>query len=261
MQQPVFFVGAGPGDPELITLKARRLLDEADLVIYAGSLVNPALVEGLSAVVMSSASMTLDEIIDCMAKAWQEGKRVVRLHTGDPAFYGAIREQMERLEPLGIPYRIVPGVSSVNAVAAALESELTLPDDTQTVIVTRRGGRTPVPESESLVRLAAHRCTLMILLSVAMIDDVVRELREGGYDEATPVAVVEKASWPGEERIVRGTLLDIAGKVASAGIRKTAIIAVGKALGTGPRGRESKLYDETFAHEYRKASGEEPSGV
>ncbi len=251
-ENPIHFVGAGPGDPELITVKGRRLLAEAELVVYAGSLVPKALVEGLAAEVHDSAPLHLDEIVGLMADAWREGKKVVRLHTGDPAIYGAIREQMEALDKLVIPYQVVPGVSSATATAAALKAELTLPEVSQTVIITRRAGRTPVPEGEDLPGLARHQATMLILLSVGMIEAVGADLREGGYPPETPVAVVEKVSWP-EERIITGTLADIAQKVAVAGITKTAIIAVGEAFGRSALAAVSKLYDKDFAHGCREA--------
>jgi len=248
---PIHFVGAGPGDPELITVKGRRLLAEAELVVYAGSLVPKALVAGLAAEVHDSAPLHLDEIISLMVAAWQAGKKVVRLHTGDPAIYGAIKEQMVELDKKSIPYLVVPGVSSATATAAALKAELTLPEVSQTVIITRRAGRTPVPAGEDLVSLAAHQATMLILLSVGMIDKVVADLLAGGYPLTTPVAVVEKVSWP-EERVIRGTIADIADKVTAAGITKTAIIAVGEAFGHGELIAVSKLYDKDFGHGCRE---------
>jgi len=250
-KNPIHFVGAGPGDPELITVKGQRLLAEAELVVYAGSLVPKILIENLTAEVHDSAPLHLDEIISLMSKAWQQGKKVVRLHTGDPAIYGAIREQMGELDKENIPYLVVPGVSSATATAAALKAELTLPEVSQTVIITRRAGRTPVPEGEDLPSLAAHQATMLILLSVGMIDKVVADLLSGGYPETTPVSVVEKVSWP-EERIIRGTINDIAAKVKEAGITKTAIIAVGEAFGQGDLTAVSKLYDKGFAHGCRE---------
>jgi len=248
---PLYFVGAGPGDPELITVKGQRLLAEADLVVYAGSLVPKVLIEGLDAEVHDSAPLHLDEIISLMAEAWRDGKKVVRLHTGDPAIYGAIKEQMKELDQQGIPYLVVPGVSSATATAATLKAELTLPEVSQTVIITRRAGRTPVPEGEDLPSLASHQATMLILLSVGMIDKVVADLLAGGYPETTPVSVVEKVSWP-EERVIRGTIADIAAKVKEAGITKTAIIAVGEAFGDGDLSAVSKLYDKDFAHGCRE---------
>lgn len=247
----VYFIGAGPGDPELITLKGRRLLDTADLVIYAGSLVNPALVEDIQGEVLDSASMNLDDIVDRIGAAVRAGKTAVRLHTGDPSMYGAITEQIDRLHALGITTSIIPGVSSAFAGAAALGQELTIPEVSQTVILTRMEGRTPVPEAEQLRSLAAHKATMVIFLSVGMAEKVQAELLTS-YPPDTPVAVVEKASWPGQ-RIIRGALQNLAGLIADAEIKKTALIYVGEALRASeqPLGKESKLYDKNFAHEYR----------
>ena len=248
-RHPVVFLGAGPGDPELLTLKGRRLLDDADLVVYAGSLVNPALLEGIGAVCHDSAALDLEAIMTLLADGYRRGLRTVRLHTGDPAMYGAIREQMQWFDTRAIAYEVVPGVSSVFAAAAALRTELTVPEVTQTVILTRQAGRTPVPERESLVRLAAAQATMCIFLSVSMMGRVVEDLRAGGYPVDTPIAVVERASWP-DERMVRGTLANIAARVADSGIRKTAMIVVGPALSADSR-VASKLYDAAFSHEYR----------
>lgn len=250
-KNPVWFVGAGPGDPDLITVKGKRLLDEADLVVYAGSLVPEVLVAGLSAETRSSAAMTLAQIIELMVEYWQQGKKVVRLHTGDPSIYGAIREQMAGLAAHGIPFAVVPGVSSIMAAAAALKAELTLPEVSQTVIISRRAGRTPVPEKENLQDLAAHQATMLILLSVGMINEVVADLLAGGYPADTPVAVVEKAGWP-EERIIRADLSDIAAMVKEAGITKTAIIAVGEVFRDSDPAVLSRLYDENFSHGFRE---------
>ncbi|MEW6115917.1 MAG: precorrin-4 C(11)-methyltransferase [Nitrospirota bacterium] len=248
----VYFIGAGPGDPELITLKGRRLLDQADVVIYAGSLVNPELLKGIKAEIHNSASMTLEETIDVMRHAIAEGKTVVRLHTGDTAFYSAISEQIEKLRELYIEYEVIPGVSSAMAGAAVLGQELTIPEISQTVIFTRLEGRTPVPESERLSDLAKHRATLVIFLSVGMIAKVRDELLQG-YPEDTPVVVIEKASWPGQ-KIVRGALKNIADIVEQKGIKKTALIYVGESLKASELslGKESKLYDKDFKHGYRK---------
>ncbi|MEE4240399.1 MAG: precorrin-4 C(11)-methyltransferase [Desulfopila sp.] len=251
MTNPVYFVGAGPGDPELITVKGRRLLREADVIVYTGSLVPRQLLEGLEAEIHNSAGLNLDEVLDILIRSQTAARKVVRLHTGDPAIYGAINEQIAALREKNIPFHVVPGVSSATATAAALSTELTLPDISQTVIITRRAGRTPVPEREALPLLAAHQATMLILLSIGMIDDVVQDLLEGGYSPSTPVAVVEKVSWP-EERQIRGTLADIAARVKEADIRKTAIIAVGDVLSQLPPPSLSKLYDKTFSHEYRK---------
>jgi precorrin-4/cobalt-precorrin-4 C11-methyltransferase len=252
MNTPIVFLGAGPGDPELITLKGRRLLDQADVVIYAGSLVNPALLDGVEAEIHDSAGMTLDEVLAVLTAAWQAGKKAVRLHTGDPAIYGAIREQMQRLDQENIPYEVVPGVSSALATAAALQAELTVPEVTQTVIFTRQAGRTPVPEQESLRKLAAIQASMCIFLSVSLMEKVVAELLAGGYPEETPIAVVEKASWP-DQQIVRGSLVDIADKIKASAIRKTAMIVVGRALSDDPTAA-SQLYDAGFSHEYRSSN-------
>jgi precorrin-4/cobalt-precorrin-4 C11-methyltransferase len=248
----VYFVGAGPGDPELITLRGRRLLDEADVVIYAGSLINRDLLKGIRAVIHDSAEMNLDEIIEVIAGAIKRGEMVVRLHTGDTSFYSAISEQIERLGELDIGYEVVPGVSSAAAGAAVLGQELTIPEISQTVIITRMEGRTPVPESERLSSLAGHRSTMVIFLSVGMIEKVRDELLKA-YHEETPFAVIERASWP-KQKIVRGRLRDIAEVVQKAGIRKTALIYVGDSLraSEGPTGKESRLYHRDFTHEYRK---------
>ena len=248
-RHPVVFLGAGPGDPELITLKGRRLLDEADVVVYAGSLVNAALLDGIKAACHDSASLDLEAIMDLLAQGYNRGQRVVRLHTGDPAIYGAIREQMQWLDAHSIPYEVVPGVSSAFASAAALKVELTVPEVTQTVIFTRQAGRTPVPERESLRNLARTQASMCIFLSVSMITNVVSDLIEGGYPSTTPIAVVEKASWP-DQQIVRGTLADIAETIKDSQIRKTAMIVVGPALAQDST-IASKLYDAGFRHEYR----------
>ncbi|MDZ7641933.1 MAG: precorrin-4 C(11)-methyltransferase [Desulfurivibrio sp.] len=256
MNQPpnvIHFVGAGPGDPELITVKGGKLLAAADLVVYTGSLVPRELLRGVPGAIHDSAALTLEEVIELLAAGWRAGQQVVRLHTGDPTIYGAIGEQLARLAELGIPWRVVPGVSSATAAAAALDAELTLPEISQTVIITRRGGRTPVPAAEDLTGLAAHQATMLILLSAGMIEQVIAELIAGGYPPVTPAAVVEKASWP-EERIVRGTLEDIAAQTTAAGITKTAIIAVGRVLAAAPPPVLSRLYDAQFSHGYRNGT-------
>ncbi|BBB93292.1 MAG TPA: precorrin-4 C(11)-methyltransferase [Methylomusa anaerophila] len=248
----VYFVGAGPGDPELITVKGQRLLSRADVIIYAGSLVNPALLSlaQSGAAIYNSASMTLDEVIAVMKKAVAEGKTVVRLHTGDPSIYGAIQEQMDALDKSGIQYEVIPGVSSFLATAAALKREYTLPEISQTVIITRMEGRTPVPEKEKLQSLASHEATMCIFLSVHMLDSVMQELIDGGYSPDTPVAIVQKASWP-EQKIFRGTLNTI-GKIAlDGGVDRTAMIVVGKVLDT--EYALSRLYAPEFGHLFRPA--------
>ena len=254
-ESKVYFIGAGPGDAELITVKGARLLREADVVVYAGSLVDRELVRTYApaAEVYDSAGMTLEETTRVLAEAVVAGRRVVRLHTGDPAIYGAIQEQMAELDRLGIDYAVVPGVTSAFAAAAALRQELTLPGVSQTVIITRLAGKTPVPERERLAEIAGIGATLVIYLSVSMIEQVVAELLEGAYTPATPVAVVAKASWP-DEQTVEGTLADIAAKVRAAGIAKQALIIVGDVLNARREGLNAKslLYDKEFSHEYRK---------
>jgi precorrin-4/cobalt-precorrin-4 C11-methyltransferase len=253
----VHFVGAGPGDAELITVKGARLLGEADVVVYAGSLVDRELVHRYAphAQVWDSAGMTLAETTHTLADAAMSGNRAVRLHTGDPSIYGAIQEQMAELDKLGIDYDVVPGVTSAFAAAASLKQELTLPEVSQTVIITRLAGRTPVPEQESLSEIARIGATLVIYLSVSMIENVVTELLQGAYSLETTVAVVSKASWP-DEQTVEGILGDIAAKVKSAGIGKQAVIIVGDVLKARRDGMKavSKLYDENFSHEFRVIS-------
>lgn len=247
----IFFLGAGPGDPDLMTIKARKVLEQADLIIYAGSLVNPELLKFAKpgAEIRNSATMELDEMVAAMAGFAKAGKVVARLHTGEPSLYGAIAEQMEELDKAGLDYEVVPGVSSAFAAAAALKCELTLPEVNQTVIFTRLEGRTGVPKKESLSSLASHGTTMVIFLSIGNIDKVVEELLTG-FPNTTPAAVVYKASWP-EEKVVRGTLADIADKVKAEGISKTALIFVGEAIGRQMKAY-SKLYDKDFKHEYRK---------
>lgn len=248
----VFFVGAGPGDPELITVKGQRLLGQADIIIYAGSLVNPALLSLAKngAAIYNSASMTLDEVIAVMEQGVKENKLVVRLHTGDPSIYGAIQEQMDKLAVKDITFEVIPGVSSFLATAAALKQEYTLPDVSQTVIITRLEGRTPVPEKEKLVKLASHEATMCIFLSVHMLDNVVQELIDGGYTKETPVAIVQKASWP-DQKIFRATLATIAQLAKENNIDRTAMIVVGKVLSTDYA--LSRLYAPEFGHMFREA--------
>lgn len=248
----VHIVGAGPGDPELITRKGYRLVSEADIVIYAGSLVNPEILQACKegCEIHNSAMMNLDEVLAVMKKGAAEGKSIVRLHTGDPAIYGAIQEQMDALDELGISYDVTPGVSSFLATAAALKQEYTLPNVSQTVIITRMEGRTPMPSKEKLALLASHEATMCIFLSVQMIDKVVEELIGGGYAKETPVAIVVKASWP-DQRIIRGTLETIADIVAKEGVLRQAMIVVSKVLDSDYE--LSKLYDKGFSHMYRSA--------
>lgn len=251
----VYFIGAGPGDAELITVKGARLLGAADVVVFAGSLVDRELVRTYApnAAVYDSAGMTLEETTQILAQGVADGKKVVRLHTGDPSVYGAIQEQMAALDGLGIGYEVVPGVTSAFAAAAALKQELTLPEVSQTVILTRLEGKTPVPEREKLSEIARIGATLVIYLSVGMIEKVVAELLAGAYTPATPAAAVAKASWP-DELVVEGTLADIAAKVRAAGIDRQALVIVGDVLRARREGLAavSKLYDKSFTHEYRK---------
>ena len=248
----VYFVGAGPGDPDLITVKGRKLLEEADIVVYAGSLVNPAVlaVTPAGCEIHNSASMTLDEVIAVMKAGVEQGKKVVRLHTGDPSIYGAIQEQIDLLNKLEIRWQVVPGVSSFLAATAALGQEYTLPGVSQTVIITRMEGRTPVPEKEQIRSLAAHQTTMCIFLSVHMFGELVQELLDGGYAADTPVAVVEKASWP-EQRIFRGTLTTIADQLVAAGVSRTAMVIVGDVLAR--EYEQSRLYAPEFGHMFREA--------
>ena len=246
----IHFVGAGSGAVDLITIRGAELLKEADVIIYAGSLVNPDLLNYAkeSCEIYDSAKMTLDEVLEVMFDAEKENKMTVRLHTGDSSIYGAIREQMDRLDEEEISYDVCPGVSSFCGAAASLKAEYTLPDVSQSVIITRPEGRTPKPAGESIASFSKHHATMCIFLGISMIDKVVDELLEG-YTEDTPVAVVKKATWPDQE-IIRGTLKDIAGKVKDANITKTAMIVVGDVLDPGDF-TPSKLYDANFKHEYR----------
>ena len=247
----VHIVGAGPGDPELITLKGKRMLEEADAVIYAGSLVNPELLDYCAAGVdvYNSAGMTLDEVIDVIERNEKAGKTTVRLHTGDPALYGAIKEQMDEMAKRGIEFDITPGVSSFLAAAAVLKQEYTLPGVSQTVIITRAEGRTAVPEKEKLSALAAHGATMCIFLSAGMIGEVMAQLKAGGYDGDTPVAVVQRASQK-DEKIVRGAIDDIAALVEKENIDRTAMIVVGRCLGSDYE--LSRLYAADFSHGFRR---------
>ena len=249
----VHFVGAGPGAPDLITLRGAALLKQADVIIYAGSLVNPALLELARAdcEVHNSAEMTLEQVIGVMKQAEAAGKTTVRLHTGDPCVYGAIREQMDALDELGIPYDDVPGGSSVCGAAAALRAEYTLPGVSQSVILTRLAGRTPVPEAESLASMASHGASMAVFLSGGMLERVQEELLKGAYTEDTPAALVYKATWP-EEKTVRCTVGTLAQAGEEHGIRKTALVLVGDFLDSPYE--KSKLYDPTFTTEFREAS-------
>ena len=250
MSGKVIFIGAGPGDPELITVKGQNVIKKADVIIYAGSLVNKEVLNPKKdeCVVHNSAYLNLEETTGIIKEATDENKLVARVHTGDPSIYGAIGEQIRELKKLGIEYEIIPGVSSLFGTASVLEAELTIPEVSQSVIITRPAGRTPKKESESIASFSKHHATMCIFLGISMIDKVVGELLEG-YEEDTPVAVVKKATWDDQE-IIRGTLNDIAQKVKDADITKTAMIVVGDVLDPGDF-TPSKLYDPNFKHEYR----------
>ena len=249
----IHFIGAGPGAADLITVRGARLLREADVIIYAGSLVNPALLENKKedCAVYDSASMTLEDVIDVMKATEASGGTTVRLHTGDPSLYGAIREQMDRLDELEIAYDVTPGVSSFSGAAAALEAEYTLPEVSQSVIITRMAGRTPVPEREKLSKMASHGCTMVLFLSTGLLKDVERELMEGGSEPDTPAAIVYKATWP-EQRVYRCTVSTLARTAKENQVTKTALITVGGFL--GGQYERSKLYDPGFTHGYRVGS-------
>lgn len=247
----VHFVGAGPGAPDLITVRGAEHLKKADIVIYAGSLVNPVLL-GLcrqGAEIYNSAEMTLPEVKAVCVRGHAEGKDIVRLHTGDASIYGAIREQMDELAAEGIPYDNIPGVSSFCGAAAVLQAEYTLPGVSQSVIITRMAGRTPVPERESLEKLAEHGATMVIFLSAGMMREVSQALLKGAYTESTPAAIVYKATWP-EQKIVHCTVGTLAASGEAHGINKTALILVGDFLGSGYE--KSRLYDPTFETEFRR---------
>lgn len=248
----IYFVGAGPGAADLITVRGAALLEQADVVVYAGSLVNPAHLARTKkgCAIYDSASMTLEQVMDVMIPADREGKSVVRLHTGDPSVYGAIREQMDILDAHGVSYEVCPGVSSFCGAAAALRAEYTLPDVSQTVILTRMAGRTPVPERESIRSLAAHGSTMVLFLSAGMLGSLSAELIAGGYAPDTPAAIVYKATWP-DEKVIRTTVSGLAQAAKENGISKTALITVGGFL--GDRYERSKLYDPAFSHGCREA--------
>ncbi len=248
----VYFVGAGPGDPDLLTVKAKRLIESADVIVYSGSLLNPEILKYArhDALLYDASSMDRVEISDILKKGASEGKLALRLHDGDPTLYSAIREQIDYLEQEGIECEIIPGISALFAASARLKVELTLPGVTQSVIITRAEYRTPVPERERIKELARHRCTMAFYLSIHLLDDIVKELLDAGYDVNTPVAVVYRATWD-DEKIIVGRLQEIAGKVRDARISKTAVIIVGEVV--SPKGYEySKVYDPTFTHGYRR---------
>ncbi len=247
----VYFIGAGPGDPELLTIKGKKIIDSADVIIYAGSLVNREVLRDIKsgAKVYNSATMHLEEVIEVMKEAEKKNLMTARVHTGDPAIFGAHREQMDALEREGIEFCVIPGVSSFVAVAAALKKEYTLPEVTQSIILTRMGGRTPMPEKESIEAFAKHQATMVIFLSANRIEELVEQLQTS-YPVDTPIALVYKASWP-EEKIIQGNLGNIAELVRKENITKTGLIVVGRFL--GDQYALSKLYDKHFSHEYREA--------
>lgn len=247
----VYFIGAGPGDPELLTIKGKKIIDSADVIIYAGSLVNREVLKDIKsgAKVYNSATMHLEEVIEVMKEAEKKNLMTARVHTGDPAIFGAHREQMDALEREGIEFCVIPGVSSFVAAAATLKKEYTLPEVTQSIILTRMEGRTPMPEKESIEAFAKHQATMVIFLSANRIEELVEQLQTS-YPVDTPIALVYKASWP-EEKIIQGNLGNIAELVRKANITKTGLIVVGRFL--GDQYALSKLYDRHFSHEYREA--------
>lgn len=249
----IYFVGAGSGAPDLITVRGKNLIARADVIVYAGSLVNPALLEGRKegCAAYDSAKMTLEEVLAVMVPAAREGKTVVRLHTGDPCVYGAHREQMDALDAEGIPYEVCPGVSSFCGAAAALKAEYTLPGVSQTVILTRMEGRTPVPERERIEALAAHGASMVIFLSAGRLGELSQRLIQGGYSPDTPAAIVYKATWP-DEKVVSTTVSGLEDAARRENITKTALITVGGFLGGGYE--RSKLYDPAFTTGYREAT-------
>lgn len=250
----IHFVGAGSGAADLITLRGKQQLEEADIIIYAGSLVNPDLLNYAKedCEIFNSAKMTLEEVLDVMFRGTKEDKQIVRLHTGDPCLYGAIREQMDVLDREGIPYDYTPGVSSFCGAASALNLEYTLPDISQSVIITRMAGRTPVPEKESIESFAAHNATMVVFLSTGLLEELSERLIAGGYTADTPAAIVYKATWDDEKSFICtvGTLAETARKN---NITKTALMIIGNVVGCTNYDR-SKLYDPGFTTEFREAT-------
>lgn len=249
----IHFVGAGSGAADLITVRGKKYLEEADVVIYAGSLVNPELLEYTKDIctIHNSAKMTLEQVINVMERAEAEGKTTVRLHTGDPCIYGAIREQMDILDEKGIAYDYCPGVSAFCGAASALNLEYTLPEVSQSVIITRMEGRTPVPSKESIQSFASHHATMVVFLSTGMLEELSRRLIEGGYEADTPAAIVYKATWPDEQKFIC-TVGTLAQTAKEHDITKTALMIIGDVVKTSAYDR-SKLYDPTFTTEFRKA--------
>lgn len=254
----VHFVGAGSGAVDLITVRGQKLLEQADIVIYAGSLVNPDLLASCrqDCNIYNSAKMTLEEVIAVIEEGEKAGKMTVRLHTGDPCLYGAIREQMDELDKRGISYEVCPGVSSFCGAAAALHAEYTLPEVSQSVVITRMAGRTPVPELESIEKWAAHKSTMVIFLSMGLLEQLEERLMEGGYEKDTPAAIVYKATWP-DEKVFRCTVSTLAQTAKENQITKTALVVIGKVLDSTYE--RSKLYDPTFTTEFRKGTDGEVS--
>lgn len=257
----VYFVGAGTGAVDLITVRGARLLQQADIIIYAGSLVNPELLRyaGENCEIYNSAKMTLDEVIEVMKKGEQDNKKMVRLHTGDPSVYGAVREQMDCLEELGISYESCPGVSACFGAAAALNLEYTLPEVSQTLIITRMEGRTSVPEREKIESLAAHHASMAIYLSAGMLEELSKRLIAGGYEPQTPAAIVYKATWP-DEKAYMCSIETLAETAKKHNIRKTAIILVGDAVAHQTYGK-SRLYAPDFETEFRGKRGNGVSSI
>ena len=254
----VYFIGAGPGDPELITVKGARYLREADLIVFTDSLVSEDLLTDVKpdAVVLKSSGMTLEDVVQNLVRGIRENKKVVRLHTGDPSVFGAIDEQIHLLKDEEIESVVIPGVSSVFAAAAAVQAELTIPELAQTVILTRTEGRTPVPEAESLRSLAAHHCTLAIYLSATLAEKVTSELLSAGWEKDTPVVIVYKASWP-DQKVIRTTVENLAGAINENNIKSQTMILAGKALGGNHKQARSRLYAADFSHKYRKKEAAE----
>lgn len=247
----VYFVGAGSGAPDLITIRGAKRLEQADVIIYAGSLVNPALLEraGPDCIIHDSAILTLEQVLDIIRHAEADGKVTVRLHTGDPCLYGAVREQMDKLDEMGITFESVPGVTSFCGAAAAINAEYTLPGVSQSVIITRMAGRTPVPDRESIKSFARHNCTMVIFLSSGLTEALQSELILGGYSADTPAAIVYKATWPDEQSFFC-TVGTIHKTAAENNIKNTALILVGRFLGRDYE--RSKLYDPTFSTAFRE---------
>jgi len=250
--QKVYFIGAGPGDPELLTVKGQGLLKQADVIVYTGSLLHPSILNHTKRNAQSydSATMDLDQIVGLISRNVRHGKRVVRLCSGDPSIYGATQEQIDLLESRRIKCEVIPGVSSFLAASARLRRELTLPGVSQTVIITRPGGRTPALKSEEIAKLAKHQATMVIFLGVNQVEKLCQELTKGGYPKKTPVAVLYKVTWP-EEIVIRGTIGNITNKVRRSKLSKTALVIVGEILSNGSYSY-SKLYDPLFTHGHRK---------